>query len=416
MSSASVLGKSIGGLTNLPPETLDLICGHLCLHCSHPHAVGASLASVDDAYSNQKTLSSMSRSCRRLRARAQPVLFHLYHTELPHIIAGDRRTFRAQLFSARHHFREKRLIALFLRTLLERLDLAASVRALALYQAPWTGLVQIMHSGNAEVTNLRQLQHELIAQVTARGRQMVRDNDTTGESYLATDDDAGDISLELLQELTLAQCASSLEQLCIERTMRLDEFASADRDWRAWSYDLPQLTYLAFPGLRAGADETYYYQEARNLVARAPKLRVLVAPDCEADSNHWMERQYSSMRWDLSLKYLTKLSLSGIERTHLRAILAGCPVLADLEYFCKDTGFDDDVLSPDEDLSVACSTLRRVCYSIATEDMGSSHNGELEILDEGYYPSWAALPALETLEVDRMLIYGPVEEGDDMLA
>ncbi|KAM0276290.1 hypothetical protein ACHAQH_006920 [Verticillium albo-atrum] len=416
MSLPDALEKCTGILVNLPPETLDLICAQLCLHCNRPCAVDAPLALVGAASDDQKTLSSLSRSCRRLRAHAQPVLFHLYHAALPHTIAGDRRTFRAQLFNARCHFREKRLLALFLRTLLDRQDLAAGVRALALYHAPWTGVVQITSSGNAEVTEMRQLQADLIADATVRGRQQVRmRNDSGGDTgYLAMGDDAtdpADVSLELLQELTVALCAPSLDQLLIERTMCLDELADAHRDWRAWSYDLSRLTYLAFPGLRAGGDETYYYLEARRLVARAPNLRVLVAADCEAESNHWMEQQYSGDIWDVSLAHLRKLSINGIERGHLRAVLAGCPALEDLEYFCEDTGFEDDVLSPEEDLTLAASRLRRLCYSIAGGNFSSSINAELGILDEEYYPSWASFPSLVTLEIDRMLLYGPVKKG-----
>ncbi|EGY15837.1 hypothetical protein VD0002_g7859 [Verticillium dahliae] len=415
MSSSDTL---IFSLATIPSETLDLICSHFCLHCNRAHAVDAPLAVVDNAFGDQKTLSALSRTCRRLRAHAQPVLFHLYHAALPHTITGDRRTFRAQLYNARCHFREKRLLALFLRTLLDRQDLAASVRALALYQAPWTGLVQMTPTGNAGVTDMRQLQVELIADVTARSRQKLRHDDSGGGGggYLAAGDaaaaDPGDSSLELLQDLTVALCAPSLDQLLIERMMRLDELADAHSDWRAWSYDLPRLTYLAFPGLRAGGEETYYYKEARNLVARAPNLRVLVAPDCEAESDHWMEQQYSGVPWDLSLAHLRRLSISGIERGHLRAVLAGCPVLEDLEYFCEDTGFEDDVLCPGQDLALVVKTLRRLCYSVIGRENSSSINAELRVFDEEHYPSWAGFPALQTLEIDRMLIYGPTEEAD----
>ncbi|KAF3361120.1 hypothetical protein VdG1_00729 [Verticillium dahliae VDG1] len=271
----------IFSLATIPSETLDLICSHFCLHCNRTHAVDAPLAVVDNAFGDQKTLQ----------------------------------------------------------------DLAASVRALALYQAPWTGLVQMTPTGNAGVTEMRQLQVELIADVTARSRQKLRHDDSGG-------------------------------------------------------------------GLRAGGEETYYYKEARNLVARAPNLRVLVAPDCEAESDHWMEQQYSGVPWDLSLAHLRRLSISGIERGHLRAVLAGCPVLEDLEYFCEDTGFEDDVLCPGQDLALVVKTLRRLCYSVIGRENSSSINAELRVFDEEHYPSWAGFPALQTLEIDRMLIYGPTEEAD----
>jgi hypothetical protein len=128
-----------------------------------------------------------------------------------------------------------------------------------------------------------------------------------------------------------------------------------------------------------------------------------------------MAQQFRNVPWDVSLEFLVKLSVSGIRRNHLRTILAGCPVLEDLEYYCQDTGFDEDILCPEEDLSVVRGTLRRLCYSIHRADLNSASEPELDILDEDYYPSWAAMPALTILEIQRVLLYGTAQDnlGDE---
>ncbi|EEY19242.1 predicted protein [Verticillium alfalfae VaMs.102] len=384
-------------LATIPSETLDLICSHFCLHCNRAHAVDAPLALIDNAFGDQKTLSALSRTCRRLRAHAQPVLFHLYHAALPHTIAGDRRTLRAQLYNARCHFREKRLLALFLRTLLDRQDLAASVRALALYQAPWTGLVQMTPTGNAGVTEMRQLQGELIADVTARSRQRLRDDDSGGRMEEDTWQRRrrrrrpGDSSLELLQDLTVALCAPT--------------GAPGLMTCRASRTSPSQASGLAARRRTITRRRRTSWPERRTCVSSS-------RPTARPSRITGWSSSTAACRGDLSLAHLRRLSISGIERGHLRAVLAGCPVLEDLEYFCEDTGFEDDVLCPGQDLALVVKTLRRLCYSVIGRENSSSINAELRILDEEHYPSWAGFPALHTLEIDRMLIYGPTEEAD----
>ncbi|KIL87302.1 hypothetical protein FAVG1_09006 [Fusarium avenaceum] len=408
------------GLTELPVEILQSICGHLCLHCQTPHAVDVPYSLVHTALLNQRALSSLSRTCGHLRAVAQPVLFHLYLSDSSYCVPGeipdddgDERIFRADLFNVCHHFHERHRAALFLRTLLERGDLAACVCALTLHQAPWNPSVQLDRRGDIEVSRLRQLGNGLVAEVVTQGTQRVLVGSVDG--HLAKTRGNMNDTLERVQELIVVLSASSLEQLCIERTMFLDELVNMPYDWRSWSYHLPRLEYLAFLGQRVPGANTYYYKEAHGLVSSAPNLRKLVLPDCHAHPERWMAHQFRNVPWDVSLKFLVKLSVSGIRRNHLRTILAGCPVLEDLEYFCQDTGFDDDILCPEEDLSVVRGTLRRLCYSIHPANINSGSEPELDILDEDYYPSWAAMTALKILEIQRVLLYGTSQDnlGDE---
>ncbi|RGP69674.1 ammonia transport outward 2 [Fusarium sporotrichioides] len=401
-------------LTDLPVEILQSICGYLCLHCQIPHAVDAPGFLTRTALLGQRALASLSRTCSYLRAIAQPVLFHHYLSDpsycvprLPHD-DSDEHTLRANLSNVRHNFRERRRVTLFLRTLLDRNDLASSVHALSLHQTPWDPFVQVYHRADVEVARLRQLESALVADVVARSIQKLLARAPGG--YLTKSRGRIDDSLEFVQELVVALSVCSLEQLCIERSMFLDGLDNVPYDWRSWSYHLPKLEYLAFLGQRVPDAETYYYKEARGLVSSAPNLRTLVLPDCHATTERWVAQQWKNVSWDVSLELLTKLSLSGIRRNHLRTILAGCPFLEDLEYSCEDTGFDLDILCPEEDLAAVKGTLRRLCYSIHRANFDGTSEPELEMLDEDYYPSWTVMPALRTLEVQRALLYGPVED------
>ncbi|KAM0338999.1 hypothetical protein ACHAPU_011100 [Fusarium lateritium] len=202
--------------------------------------------------------------------------------------------------------------------------------------------------------------------------------------------------------------------------MFLDELVNMQYDWRGWSYPLPRLKYLAFLGQRVQDASTYYYKEACGLIASAPNLCSLVLPDCQGSSEPWIAQQFKNVPWDISLEFLSKLSVSGIRRNHLRTILLGCPVLEDLEYCREDTGFDVDILCPEEDLSAVKGTLRRLCYSIHQDDLDRSSENELEILDEDYYPSWTVMSGLKILEIQRLLLWGTaddvlgVEVGQDL--
>ncbi|GKU07804.1 unnamed protein product [Fusarium langsethiae] len=424
-NSAGTVPKNDTKLTELPVEILQCICDYLCLHCQIPHAVDAPFSLTRTALFDQKALASLSRTCSYLQAIAQPVLFHLYLSDtsycVPRIPYDDdvEHILRVKLFNVRHHFRERSRATLFLRTLLDRTDLAASVHALALHQAPWDLPFQVPpvqgdHRADVEVSRLRQLEHALVTEVVAQGVQSMLAQTPGG--YLTKRPGRTEDSLEFVQELIVARSVCSLEQLCIERTMIIDNINNLPYDWRSWSYHLPKLEYLAFLGQRVPGTSSYYYKEARCLVSSAPNLRTLVLSDCHGAAerwmtNQWMANQWKYVSWDVSLELLTKLSLSGIRRNHLRIILAGCPFLQDLEYSCEIKDFDLDILCPEEDLSGVKGTLRRLCYSIHRVNFDGSFEPELALEDEDHYPSWTVMAALKKLEVQHSLLYGTVEEN-----
>ncbi|RGP77361.1 ammonia transport outward 2 [Fusarium longipes] len=400
-------------LTDLPAEILQSICANLCLHCQTPHAVDAPYHLAQTGLLDQKALVSLSLTCRQLRAVAQPVLFHVYLSDSLHctpVISSPpqdpKLNFGTNLFNLRRYFHERRRASLFLRTLLERDDLAACVRALSLHLPPWEAPLHIDQEGNLELSRLRKFETGLVVDVVTEATQRVLQGGMGG--HLAKTRQSINDQLERVQEHIILLCASSLEQLCIERTLLLDDLVNMPYDWRGWSYSLPKLNYLAFLGKRYDGDDTYYYKEARSLISSATKLCTLVLSDRNTFNEPWMIFKDRNVSWNFSLEFLTKLSISGIERDHLRGILRGCPVLQDLEYHVDEANYDSDILSPEEDLSVVKGSLQRLCYSV----LRNSFYEEIVILEEDYYPSWATLLALKTLEIPRLIIYGPVEEYD----
>ncbi|OAQ58108.1 hypothetical protein VFPPC_11320 [Pochonia chlamydosporia 170] len=60
-------------LLSLPTECLTEICSHLCLHCTLPFPRSMS---IYKGFDELRALKSISESCQRLRAIAQPILFH----------------------------------------------------------------------------------------------------------------------------------------------------------------------------------------------------------------------------------------------------------------------------------------------------------------------------------------------------
>lgn len=98
-------------LLALPAEILIKISQNLCIHCRHPRIGEVADDEAAIAIHEQTALANLSALSRHLRTIAQPILFHFFHS-----LSGLIDTWRR--------------LALFVRTLCYRPDLAASVRSL----------------------------------------------------------------------------------------------------------------------------------------------------------------------------------------------------------------------------------------------------------------------------------------------
>lgn len=398
-------------ILNLPSEMINTICSTLCHHCSRDNVVDAPYTLIRAAIRDQSALSSLSRTCSRLRGHAQPVLFHAYYSKisLPREFFVFS-IFLDQAFGGNHGFSpllipylrrisdEVCRTYLLLRAFHERSDLMSCVRSLSFYQFPWDVQTTLDCHALAFLETSRKLQATLAAQVSRRPWECLREMLGRTQEYLTTTSTSIEQQIDHLynlQEMVMALCATSLEQLCIERATRSESMMPPGRqEWRAWSYDLPNLRYLAFPGRQDDAERDFNYVDARNFISRAPNLRVLVMPDC---ANTPLRAAFIS-------RFLTKLSVSDISCRSLSEVLKECPLLQDLEFY-RDFTYKENFLSPREDLASVKNTLRRLCYSVLGEKQMVLMNYELNVDSGRVYPSWTCLPALETFETDRLLLY-----------
>src|SRR6478736_7546654 len=114
---------------DLPVEIFTAICRNLCVHCQHAHVVDLPPDEIDHAIEAQQALSRLSRTCRRFRNTAQPILYHCYHSGRQ----SDSSSSPEWWGDTDARRREVETLEGFLRTLLERPDLAKHVRALAFF-------------------------------------------------------------------------------------------------------------------------------------------------------------------------------------------------------------------------------------------------------------------------------------------
>ena len=376
------------GIVNLPTEILHEICCQLCLHCHHEHVVTASFDLLPTAFEDQNALARFSRCSQRLRKIAQPVLFHWYQG--------------SKTDNGREDVKELGRLVSFLRPIIRHPTLAASTQALALYETPFSRYVKLADPEGSLGPAFEAVGGYLL--------QHWRDNRKV-------------LHLDQLQELAMAS-TPALSQLCLHRLSDLP-----NETWGVWSYPMPNLKYLAFPGNRSGGErdtygyeDTYDLKDAMSLLRHAPNLDTLVAPDCWGGEIVETKAHFEKQPWNLMLTNLRRLSLNDVTLDQLGPILNICPLLEDLEYFDDHHVLGLLHMIPERLLGHLRTTLRRFCYSVlptnAPEDDEGTPFEELQgsqrwlfdhrdPVDEGY-PDFSAFPVLEELELEQLVLYGPV--------
>ncbi len=378
------------GIINLPNEILHEICCHLCLHCHHECVVIVDFDLRLDAFEDQKALARLSQCSQRLRKIAQPVLFHWYQSDEEEDEPGG--------------YEELDRFVSFMRPILRHPTLAASTRALALYN-PRMFPEESHHVTSSDPEGSFGRAFEAVGGSLL---QLWRNNG--GEK----------LYLDQLQMLAMAS-TPALSQL---RVSRESDFFNRARG--VWSYLMPNLkclTFFAGDGSGGLGDDSNDVKFAMSLLRHAPNLESLVALDCWGE---WMihSRVYFVERpWGLLLTNLKRLSLNDVTLNQLVPILDICPLLEDLEYFDDHRllGLPPMGLTPV--IGRLRTTLRRLCYSILPvyapeacddpplEELRDNQNqifykyGEPV---ENVYPDLSGFPVLEVLELEQLVLYGPV--------
>jgi hypothetical protein len=394
-------------LLSLPNEIISAICCSLCFHCRADQVVSAPSAAVVKAYRDQVAIAYLSHCSKRLRGIAQPILFHWYH----------------ELEMEDWRRRERRLES-FVEAIIRNRHLAPSVKALAFYQP------EPKRSGlsDAKVRGWRVYEVDMIARPTA---------EALGTRYLSRRARTSRPACFLeLQGLAIA-IAPRLSQLCFNNFPRR---TNTPYNWTSWSYALPSLTYLALPEVKIHmpwAETTIHIREAKQLARRTPNLETLVFPEPSCGGRRMrVARRAIDEPWDVPLPKLKKLSLNGLAMPLAAQLLAHCPQLTDFEYdeMPDDDGGDDEawtILNPSQHLAHVQATLRRLCYSVRSSslELASNHEDGNNVALHFYVSrydytiggprnaafaacpsglSLAAFPLLEELEIDQILLYGPI--------
>ncbi|KAH6855591.1 hypothetical protein B0I37DRAFT_424150 [Chaetomium sp. MPI-CAGE-AT-0009] len=384
-------------LLTLPTEILIEISQHLCIHCHHPRIGEIPHDEAAIAIHGQTALANLTASSRHLRPITQPILFHFFHS-----LTGQIDT--------------RRRLARFIHTLFHRPDLAASVRSLVL----WTPNDELPHGQPAVA-------------IKDEDGTLARAAQRLGPWWVGRDY----ASLSVLQELAIA-LAPEATYVLLQRNLgeEMERFPSR-RWWTDWRHPMDKLRHVVLVGWRyrwPTDDYTYHIKEAREFLRHARNLESLVAVDCGGDGVHQclIPRLDESMDlpWDVELPRLKKLSIGGDEvgPWEVEAIIRHSTVFEDLEFIQGTLGWLPHALDLQRYLGNAKKTLKRLCYSIFSNKAAFKESDvydetfELRCLDEEWEfdKDWKSMyrfevglslkdfSALETLELDQAVLYGPV--------
>jgi hypothetical protein len=389
-------------LLALPAEILIKISQSLCMHCrlprigEIPHDEAASAI-----HDGQPALANLSATCKHLRAIAQPILFHFFH-------------------SLANYDDTRIRLARFAHALVHRRDLALCVRSLVLWTPDFDHL-RVMPRGEAWALAFKDENPTRCFQRAAEelGPWWV------GRQYG---------SLEDLQELTIA-LAPAATYVLLQRSF-LGGAPSDAKTWRDWTgRPMENLRHVVLVGWRKWwpreDHDSFHLKEARTFLRHASNLESLVAAECGGDGLDFFVSSYDELKaspWHVEFPRLRKLSLSGenIGVEEVEAIIRHSAVFEDLELFYGRIEFGRPVLDLERHLGTTKKTLKRLCYSafpikarLMESDVccGEECEGTDSDDDEDWFdPTWHGLwgfkvgfslkdfSALETLELEQLIL------------
>ncbi|KAF6814619.1 f-box domain protein [Colletotrichum musicola] len=294
-------------MASLPLELMEQICALLCPHCQNPN----NFLDREDVQAAKKTLSSLCRVSRTICSVAQPFLFHYYSTgnmtpETDCSIRGRQRDLP----------REDDKLPLFLRSIIQRPDLATQIKALQLIETDEiTGLTAdlapliLAESKRARVSG----QAPTIEHLKTRIWQGPRSQSEAMRQIQRKD------VHHWLEELAII-LSPNVELLSIAR----DSFCQY-RHIRESRVSLPSLKTVALRGVT----RNQHIHEAAALFNAAPNLKTVLSSRCSlfAGLSPWT----LSKPWTLNLQSVSRLVLSEIGFGDLGLLVACCPGLRELD-------------------------------------------------------------------------------------
>jgi hypothetical protein len=424
-------------LLTLPTELLINISQNLCLHCRVPRIGEVPSHDAATGIREQTALAHLSASSQLLRAVAQPILFHFFHCLADHTTTNYR-------------------LLHFVHTLCHRPDLASSVKSLVL----WTPTHD--HESSASSSDDHDHDHD---HDRDHDHDHDDDHDKTQQAVdLPLHDPAvctraaaerlgswwagwQGSSLAELQELAMALTSGALDYLLLQRSFD-GRLSLRGKAWPDWAHPMGRLKHVVLVGWRYHRPfwrgYTFHVKHARALLGCAREVESLVAVDCGVNGVGQFvvtdQDRLKALPWDVELPRLRRLSISGkkIRVEEVEAIIRHSTVFEDLEFFHTRYRHglrrERDVLDLETHLGTAKKTLKRLCYSVFRFKVILRG---VDIYDEHYEPSESDddrdlfdpnrhglgrvkagfslknFSVLETLELEQLVLYGPVFEKLD---
>ncbi|KAK0649733.1 hypothetical protein B0T16DRAFT_410627 [Cercophora newfieldiana] len=407
-------------MEKMPVEIIERICANLCLHCQS--ASPFVHQDTPDPIEDKSALASFSASCSSLQAIVQPIVFHYY--------------------SMGHAFNHTRAVdperydtlPLFLRSVIERPDLALCVRSLQLVSTtpiPFrnstldTPLLQIL---NAASRRFGLGDGDMIPPTEAEWKRMVWQDGIPDDMPLiliAKQEELFDTRMaHWLQELAL-MLLPSVASLFLTRSGVRTQYhclaKNAQSPVPAARATLPALKRAILTG------DTYapwHIAHAASLFEAAPNLEELCALDCGHERASPGEEifmpGYQDRSWNFPVAAnLRRLLIEDITLEELKRLLVFCPALEELHYrkskvtnwsathnerrFCRQVS---DALAP------VANALRVLVLAYKTETQQgrfthTPHRYEDSLLKDITDPisTLANLTRLETLILEQASLY-----------
>lgn len=405
--SDALLGRTRGAtrLTELPTEVLSNICQLLCLHCRSEHMVDLERNVISAAHDDQRTLARLARTCKRFREIAQPVLFHWYHSGYLPFKESSSIEWKQHPDMNPTGGGNDQLLP-FLRSVTGQPALAAAVRTFSLVT------INQRFQAKAEEKLWSDMNRAVELHVNQQQQFNYRGLDCAVPLVLPN----------------ITQCFI----LC-------GRGPCLYHDLRSSPARLYGLTYLA---LSPWPDYMNYdLLDLIDLLACMPNLETLIAPDCGSTTTWDNYLALPHGKWGLQLDKLRSLSISDVDPEVLHSFLRCCPALEDLEIFCDFNGeYPRPTLRHFEHVK---EKLRRFCYSATSpymqdrnwieEDDSEEDRDMAHVLSRSfktpiylfvntpedpeptktYGPfDCSGYSCLEILEIEQLLLYGPVFTRD----
>ncbi|KAI0385568.1 hypothetical protein F5Y04DRAFT_188090 [Hypomontagnella monticulosa] len=378
-------------MESLPVELLAEIFSHFCYHCKHPALFPN--ADLSEARSDKRLLARICRTSKRFCAVAQPILYHYYATGNN---AVETKLYKGyDSLGDLDHF-EPNMLPQFLRSLIQRPDLALRVTA--------------MHLVLETPQKFYEDQKQTIKSVIdfSVSNILLGETNACAEWFEAWIN--GNESKAHVLGLRLAILAMTLTPRLESLLVVLDHGTDFTSDNHVVPLRLPSLRTLALVG-----EDYHYFKEPYDLYIAAPKLETIYS--CNRDGQGILLVDLNNPRDWPSLSNLNKLVISDPKPYGVATLLEGVRKLECLEYFWNGKG-DFGVKDLAVFLRPVRSTLKKLCIGY----IPSSYQVEVDPFPKYIDPPRISYPplrtlykfdALEDLSIDCFLLYPKKREPDE---